>query len=78
VAKKKPSLERVWATFGYFDLLGLEMVELKDLDLDLSITGFDAREIDALLGSGADRSVSQRRADCDSPDRSKRRVLYAR
>ena len=32
-----------------FDLLGLELVELKDLNLDLSLTGFDAREIDALL-----------------------------
>jgi DNA modification methylase len=36
------------------DLLGLEMSELKDLDLDLSLTGFDAREIDALLASDAE------------------------
>jgi DNA modification methylase len=37
-----------------FDLLGLEMVELKDLAIDLSLTGFDAREIDALLGTDAE------------------------
>lgn len=37
-----------------FDLLGLEMGELKDLDLDLSLTGFDAREIDALLTTDAE------------------------
>src|SRR5438552_12939856 len=32
-----------------FDLLGLELLELKDLNLDLSLTGFDAPEIDNLL-----------------------------
>ena len=37
-----------------FDLLGLEMVELKDLAIDLSLTGFDAREIDELLGTDAE------------------------
>src|SRR6266849_10093532 len=37
-----------------FDLLGLEMVELKDLAIDLSLTGFDAREIDALLSTDAE------------------------
>src|ERR1700680_2054004 len=31
------------------DLLGLELAELKELDLDLSLTGFDSRELDALL-----------------------------
>jgi DNA modification methylase len=30
------------------------MVELKDLAIDLSLTGFDAREIDALLGTDAE------------------------
>ncbi len=38
-----------------FDLLGLEMVELKDLGLDLSLTGFDTREIDTLLAPDAER-----------------------
>src|SRR6185503_1635364 len=37
-----------------FDLLGLEMLELKDLNLDLSLTGFDAPEIDHLLAPDAD------------------------
>jgi DNA modification methylase len=37
-----------------FDLLGLEMGELKDLNLDLSLTGFDAREIDELLARDAE------------------------
>ena len=32
------------------DLLGLELLELKDLGLDLSLTGFDFNEIDKLLG----------------------------
>jgi DNA modification methylase len=31
------------------DILGLELAELKELDLDLSMTGFDLRELDALL-----------------------------
>src|SRR6266436_3549178 len=32
-----------------FDLLTTELLELRDLDLDLDLTGFDAREIDSLL-----------------------------
>src|SRR5262249_40197051 len=28
------------------DFLGMEIMELRDLDFDLSLTGFDAREID--------------------------------
>jgi hypothetical protein len=36
------------------ELLGLEMIELQDLDIDLGFTGFDAREIDALLATDAD------------------------
>jgi DNA modification methylase len=32
------------------ELLGLELLELKDLGLDLSLTGFDFNEIDKLLG----------------------------
>jgi len=32
-----------------WDILGLELAELKELDLDLSLTGFDPRELDALL-----------------------------
>ena len=32
-----------------FELLGPELEELNSLDVDLSLTGFDAREIDALL-----------------------------
>ena len=37
-----------------FELLGLEIAELKELNLDLSFTGFDAREIDALLAPDAE------------------------
>jgi DNA modification methylase len=32
----------------------LELMELHDLNIDLSLTGFDAREIDTLLARGAD------------------------
>src|SRR5665213_789578 len=31
------------------DLLGLELLDLKDMGMDLDLTGFDMREIDALL-----------------------------
>src|SRR5262249_1807431 len=33
------------------ELLSLELLDLKGLDFDLSLTGFDARELDALLAS---------------------------
>ena len=36
------------------ELLGLELMELRDLNIDLSLTGFDGREIDTLLARGAD------------------------
>jgi DNA modification methylase len=32
-----------------FELLGSELLELRDLDMDLGLTGFDTREIDAML-----------------------------
>src|SRR6266446_1985290 len=35
------------------ELLGLELMELHDLNIDLSLTGFDGREIDTLLARGA-------------------------
>jgi DNA modification methylase len=37
-----------WADWDE-ELLGLELSELKDLDFDLSLTGFDTREIDEFL-----------------------------
>src|SRR3954471_23284279 len=37
-----------WADWDE-ELLSVELAELKDTDLDLSFTGFDAREIDSLL-----------------------------
>src|ERR1700680_4356977 len=37
-----------WAEWDE-DLLSLELLELKDLDFDLGLTGFDGRELDALL-----------------------------
>src|SRR5207244_521466 len=42
------------ATWADFDeqLVALEMAELKAADFDLSLTGFDAPEIDAFLFSG--------------------------
>jgi len=36
------------------ELLGPEITELKDLGCELDLTGFDAREIDSLLGSADD------------------------
>jgi DNA modification methylase len=41
-----------WAEWDS-ELLGLELLELKDLDFDLELTGFDSREIDEFL-SGPD------------------------
>jgi DNA modification methylase len=37
-----------WADWD-MELLSLEMIDLKSLDFDLELTGFDGREIDALL-----------------------------
>jgi hypothetical protein len=37
-----------WAEWDA-ELLGLELLELKDLDFDLALTGFDSREIDDFL-----------------------------
>ncbi len=37
-----------------FDLLSTELLELRGLDLDLDLTGFDAREIDSLLVGAED------------------------
>jgi len=37
-----------WAEWD-MDLLGPELLDLKNLDFDLNLTGFDGREIDALL-----------------------------
>jgi hypothetical protein len=37
-----------WAEWDE-DLLSLELLELKDLDFDLGLTGFDGRELDTLL-----------------------------
>src|ERR1700690_452840 len=36
------------------DLLGLELAELKDLDFDLGLTGFDIHELDSLLRDPVD------------------------
>jgi hypothetical protein len=37
-----------------FDLLGDELFEIRDLDIDLNLTGFDPREIDSLLAGPED------------------------
>src|SRR6202051_332716 len=37
-----------WAEWDA-ELLGLELLELKDLDFDLALTGFDSREMDEFL-----------------------------
>lgn len=37
------------------DLLGGELQELKDLGADLTLSGFDSREIDELLAASADQ-----------------------
>src|ERR1700723_1149647 len=44
------------------DLLGLELFDLKDLGIDLNLTGFDMTEIDDLL-SGLDLRVGLTDAD---------------
>jgi len=40
------------------DLLGLELQDLKALDFDLSLTGFDGRELDALLADPEDEKAN--------------------
>src|SRR5580765_6228546 len=40
-----------WADWDE-ELLALELLELKDLDFDLSLTGFDLTEIEAYMASG--------------------------
>jgi len=40
------------------DLLGLELQDLKSLDFDLSLTGFDGRELDSLLASPDDEKAN--------------------
>lgn len=42
-----------WAEFD-FDVVALELADLKALDFDLSLTGFDKHEIDNLLFAGPD------------------------
>ena len=39
-----------WADWDE-ELLALELLELKDLDFDLTLTGFDLSEIDAYMAS---------------------------
>ncbi len=43
-----------------FEVLTTELLELRDFDLDLDLTGFDAREIDSLLIGAED----DERAEC--------------
>ena len=45
IADNKLALNASWDN----DLLKIELEELKELDIDLSVTGFDDKEIDALL-----------------------------
>src|SRR5215475_3418857 len=40
-----------WADWDE-ELLAMELVELKDLDFDLTLTGFDLSEIDTYMASG--------------------------
>ncbi len=42
-----------WADWDE-ELLGLELAELKGLDFDLNLTGFDSRELDSLLAIGGE------------------------
>lgn len=42
-----------WAEWDE-ELLALELLDLNGLDFDLSLTGFDSRELDALLASPAE------------------------
>src|SRR5271169_6893355 len=41
------------------DLLGLELAELKDLDFDLGLTGFDMHELDKLLRDPLDEERAE-------------------
>src|SRR5258708_4518262 len=51
------------------ELLSLELLDLKGLDFDLSLTGFDARELDALLvGEGATEGLTDEDAVPELPE----------
>jgi len=51
------------------DLLSLELLDLKGLDFDLSLTGFDARELDAFLaGEGATEGLTDEDAVPELPE----------
>ena len=49
IADNKLALNAGWDE----ELLGLEIAELKDLDFDLELTGFDTKELDHLLGEAS-------------------------
>ena len=49
------------------DLLGLEVTELRDLNVDVSLTGFDATEISKLLDSNGDSPDSLSNPDENTP-----------
>ena len=50
IADNKMALNAGWD----FNLLSLELENLKELDFDLELTGFDTDEIDSLLGTNED------------------------
>lgn len=50
IADNKMALNAGWD----FNLLSLELENLKELDFDLELTGFDTGEIDSLLGTNED------------------------
>src|SRR5271156_6764404 len=58
-----------WAEWDE-ELLGLELSELKDLDFDLDLTGFDSKELDAYLaGVDAVRGLIDEDAAPEAPER---------
>ena len=56
------------------ELLGLEMADLKNMDFDLSLTGFDMSEIDALIADVQERP--QEDPDEDLPEAPEQPVSY--
>src|SRR6266851_4854021 len=57
-----------WAEWDE-ELLKLELLDLKGLDFDLTLTGFDARELDAFLaGEGATEGLTDEDAVPELPE----------
>ena len=66
-----------WADWDE-ELLALELGELNESDFDLSLTGFDVQEIDALLAIEDDRDADTAAAATGEPGHARRRPVALR